>query len=264
MRSPRALVRDIAGIRESELGRLLLMAAYLLLIITCYTTTKAVRDSLFVIEIGPSRLPYLYVLSALTMAAISAIYSRSVNRIGLRTIIRITTLLAIAQLILFWWLAGSQTALWFYVLYVWVSIFGAITASQAWLLSTHVFDAREARRLFGWIGVGGILGGICGGALARFIAPWLGTESLLLVCAGLMGLTVIILAQIPRPVDQQVAGKAGSEPRGTAATEDIRIFAEIRKSPHVSLLIALLVVGVIVEAFGDYTFKFIASQSFDS
>jgi ATP/ADP translocase len=156
MRSPRELFRSITEIRERESDRLFMMAGYLMLIITCYTITKAVRDSLFIVAVGPSQLPYLYILSALCMGVVSAIYPHALRRIGLYSVIRLTSLIAISNLLAFWWLTERPGVLWFYVLYVWVSLFGAITASQAWSLATHVFDAREARRssrgsdLVGW------------------------------------------------------------------------------------------------------------------
>src|SRR5262245_56603245 len=103
MRSPREFLRAVIGTSEGEAARLFLMAGYLLLIITCYTTMKAVRDSLFIIEIGPAQLPLLYVLSALCMAAIWAVYPRALRKIGLYSLIQVTSLASVASLILFWW-----------------------------------------------------------------------------------------------------------------------------------------------------------------
>jgi AAA family ATP:ADP antiporter len=151
-------VERIFDIRRQEVSRVLLMSTYLLLIIAAYSTSKAVRDSLFVTQIGTSQLPYVYLLIAGAMGLVSLVYTRAVARAGLHRLVRITSLIAISNLLLFWLMFRQNSAIWFYVLYVWVSLFGAITASQFWLLATHVFDAREARRVFAWIGVGGILG----------------------------------------------------------------------------------------------------------
>src|SRR5262249_44926042 len=183
-------------IRMPEVGRALLMSTYLLLGIASYSVPKAVRDSLFVTQIGPAPLPYVYLLIAAAMGLLSIGYSRAVNRIGLYRLIQTTSLIAISNLVLFLLVFRSNSSVWFYVLYVWGSLFGAITASQFWLLATHVFNPREARRVFSWIGVGGILGGVFGGALTNRMAHWLGTESLLLVCAGMMAATVVLLARV--------------------------------------------------------------------
>src|SRR5262245_15140625 len=196
MKSPGPLLESLFDIRRQEVGRVLLMSAYLLLIIASYSATKAVRDSLFVTKIGPEQLPYVYLMIAGAMGLVSLVYSKAVNRIGLYRLIQATSLTAVSSLLVFWLVFKKNSAPWFYVLYVWVSLFGAITASQFWLLATHVFNPREARRLFSRIGLGGILGGIFGGALTNRMANWFGTESLLIVCAGMVAITVAILGRL--------------------------------------------------------------------
>jgi len=156
MRSPRELFRSITEIRERESDRLFMMAGYLMLIITCYTITKAVRDSLFIVAVGPSQLPYLYILSALCMGVVSAIYPHALRRIGLYSVIRLTSLIAISNLLAFWWLTERPGVLWFYVLYVWVSLFGAITASGpglsplTFLMPERRVDPLRGSDLVGW------------------------------------------------------------------------------------------------------------------
>src|ERR1043165_6316329 len=140
-------------------------------------------------------------LIAWFMALISSFYPGVLRRKGLYRVVRATSLLGIGSLMVFWSLIPWQGHTSIYILYVWVSLFGAITASQAWSLASHVFDAREARRSFGWIGLGGVVGGIVGGTLAQYIAPLWGTEALLPLCAGLMVVTVVILHRLARPED---------------------------------------------------------------
>jgi ATP/ADP translocase/HEAT repeat protein len=266
MKSAVILLRRLLDIREHEMGRLLLMSSYLLLVIASYTTSKAVRDSLFVTKIGPAQLPYMYLLIAAVMGGVSYLYSRTVNRIGLYRLIRLTSLISISNLIIFWWMFREESTVWFYVLYVWVSIFGAITASQVWLLATHVFDAREARRVFAWIGVGGILGGILGGALTNVVALWFGTEALLLVCAALMGITLVLLergahtARLRNPQPEPHARDGQAESPQTTA----KLLRQVRESRHLAMLVLLLSIAVVVEAFVDYEYKFIAKHSFGS
>jgi AAA family ATP:ADP antiporter len=53
------------------------------------------------------------------------------------------------------------------VFYVWVNCFGVVVPVQAWTFASSVFDARQARRLFGLIGAGASAGAIGGGLLDR-------------------------------------------------------------------------------------------------
>jgi MFS family permease len=168
----------------------------------------------------------------------------------------------VASLLVFWMVVDEDSRASLYLLYIWVSLFGAITASQAWSLASHVFNAREARRTFAWIGLGGVVGGIVGGSLARIIAPRLGTEALLPICAAGMGVTVLILQRLFRR-DVFAPAEPTETERGDA-DNDGTVFSRVRKSPYLSMMMGLLFVGVIVEAFIDYEFKAIAHQSFNS
>ena len=212
MHSLRKTLRRIFDIRDGELFRVLLMFTYLFLLIACYITTKSVRDAMFLTEIGVKQLPYVFILIALVVGSISSAYSRAAARVSLKTLIRTTSLIAISNLFLFWLTLDRSGAWMFYVLYIWVSVFGVFTASQFWLLANHVFNAREAKRLFALVGAGGVLGGTFGGGFTSFGAHRFGTPNLLLWCMGFMGLTILILelvtreapsAQVPSPVDEE-------------------------------------------------------------
>src|SRR5262247_2465318 len=267
MKSSGQVFEGLFDIRRQELGRVLLMSTYLLLIIASYSVTKAVRDSLFVTKIGPAQLPYVYLLIAGAMGVVSMVYSRAVNRIGLRRLIRITSFIAISNLLLFWLLFKNDSSVWFYVLYVWGSLFGAITASQFWLLATHIFNPREARRVFSWIGVGGILGGVFGGAVTNRVAHWLGTESLLIVCAGMMAVTVVLLERVAAGKLDAVPPNSEQEQFGSHPAEEATgrmLFRQVRASRHLTMMVLLLSIAVVVEAFIDYQYKFVASQSIAS
>ena len=265
MKSAATFFERVSDIRSDEAGLVLRMSIYLLLIIASYSITKAVRDSLFVTNIGPAQLPYVYLLIAGAMGVVSTIYSRTVNRVGLHRLIRITSLIAISNLVCFWFLFKNNSSFWFYVLYVWASLFGAITASQFWLLATHVFNPREARRLFSWVGLGGIFGGIVGGGLTSRMAHWFGTESLLILCAGMMTATLVLLEQVGAASREKHKEESFLDPTDSAEETSGRLlFRQIRQSKHLTMMVSLLVVAVIVEAFIDYEYKVVAKQSISS
>src|SRR2546425_9467118 len=113
MSSPAQFFERFFDVRKQETGRVLLMSTYLLLVIASYSTTKAVRDSLFVTKIGPAQLPYMYLLIAGAMGLVSLVYSRAVNRIGLHRLIRMTSVIVISNLLLFWFLFKNNSAIWF-------------------------------------------------------------------------------------------------------------------------------------------------------
>ncbi len=72
-----------------------------------------------------------------------------------------------------------------------------LAPTQVWTLANYLLTTREAKRVFGLVGAGGITGWIFSGLLASALAriPGLGTESLLLVMAViLVGCCALVIA----------------------------------------------------------------------
>ena len=51
----------------------------------------------------------------------------------------------------------------FIAIYIWVGVFSVLAPTQVWTLANYVLTTREAKRAFGLIGSGAILGWIVGG-----------------------------------------------------------------------------------------------------
>ena len=55
--------------------------------------------------------------------------------------------------------------------YLFGQILGVLLISQFWTLANDVYDARQAKRLFGFIGAGASLGGAAGAAIVTTYRP---------------------------------------------------------------------------------------------
>ena len=71
-------------------------------------------------------------------------------------------------LIALWWLIGLNLPWMLYVFNVWVSLFSITLFSQGWLVAANVFDSREAKRLYGLLGLGAVGGAAIGSAVTTF------------------------------------------------------------------------------------------------
>lgn len=192
------LLRKLFDIREGELTRALLMFAYIFLIIASLLIVKPVRNSLFLTKFGVAQLPYVFILVAFSAAFVIHIYSKFAQKVRLNFLILNTTFICIACFLIFWFLLHNDyQGSWFlYVFYVWVAIFGVISTSQFWLLSNYVFNVREAKRLFGFIGAGAISGGIFGGYMTNYLAPIFSTKNLIFFCIGFLAMCNFILGLV--------------------------------------------------------------------
>ena len=163
------LFHKLFDIRGGEGSKVTLMFIYVFLLTASLLIVKPVRNSLFLVKFGAEKLPYVFMLVALFSAIVALIYSKYSKRTRLNIMISVTLLISIACLLLIWLMlhAGYQGSWFLYAFYVWVAIFAVITSAQFWLLANYVFNAREAKRLFGLIGAGAISGAIFGGFLAK-------------------------------------------------------------------------------------------------
>jgi AAA family ATP:ADP antiporter len=250
----------ITGIREGEALRAVLMFAYILLIITSLQILKPVRNSLFLTRFGVSQLPYVYLLVGVVVGTTIFFYQRIARRIRLGKLVTYSLVFSVSMLLLFRILLTSQYRPgWLaYAFYIWVETYGVILTAQFWLLTNFVFDAREARRIFGFIGAGAILGGIAGGYLTKWIVPFTGTVNLILICCVLLGCCLSILRIVwiknVRPLYRERRYiPTQSDQRGTKTPLKL-----VFSSSHLRLIAGIVGIGVLVGNLVDYQFNVIA------
>ncbi|MDH5385117.1 MAG: hypothetical protein OEY18_10450 [Candidatus Aminicenantes bacterium] len=250
-------------IREGEALKTFLMFAFIFLLVASLLVVKPVRTSLFLVKFGVEKLPLAYILVALFSAIIASFYSRYSRRFHLNHLLLTTLLISIICLWIFWLMlySGYQGNWYLYALYIWVDIFGVITGAQFWLLANYIFNAREARRLFGFIGAGAISGGIFGGYLANYLAPRIKTENLIFFCMGFLIVCVFLLWMIwEKSVDQTARERSLRQKRDAPSGIHDNSVKLILKSRHLFYLTVIIGVSVVVANLVDYQFSAVARK----
>lgn len=238
-------------LRPGEGLTTLASGALFFLVVASYYLIKPVRNSLFVQRVGADNLPYVYIGTALVMGLLISWYSRQVvDRLPPKRLIPITYGFLASNLVVFSWLLRYESLATSATFYIWAKLYPVLTVSQFWLMTNALFESRQARRLFGFIGAGGILGGIAGGFLAGITAEAIGTENLLVasavvitLCAGLAMYLHPDAATVARPAN--AAGARGHELARSAA----RI---VRESAHLRALSTILTLTIIVSTVVDW------------
>ncbi len=259
------LLSSIVDIRKGEGLLVTFMFAYYYLILITYYFLKPVRDSLFLVSLGPEQLPLVFILIALVVAPITTFYSRSARSFSLTQVMNVTIAVLISNLLLLRWLIQLDQAWVFFVLYIWVSIYAVLGTTQFWLLANTLFDAAQAKRVFWFLNLGGILGAMTGGEVTSLIIRHLGvqTENLLYVCMGLLGCCLLFLNAIallkkkedgvPKPRVQE--DDPGSESFGN-------MIGTIRQSKQLTYMVGILSIGMILATFVDFQFKTVSVEAF--
>lgn len=80
--------------------------------------------------------------------------------------------------------------------YVWLSVFSLFHASVFWSFMSGTYSNKQAPRLFAIIATGASVGSIAGSAVSGFFAEEIGEMNLILICAGLLLLTLPIISRL--------------------------------------------------------------------
>ncbi|MBC7792049.1 MAG: MFS transporter [Anaerolineae bacterium] len=190
-RSAARLLGRIVDVREEEVRALTLSCAYFFFLLSSYFILRPIRDDMAVAG-GVSELKWLF-LGTLTATLIAnPLFSALVARFTVRRFITISYRVFLVNLLVFYVIAraaageGTESAWLGRTFYVWTSVFNLFVVSVFWGFMADVFSTEQGKRLFGFIGVGGTLGAIAGGAITVSLAQVIGRANLLLVSAVLL------------------------------------------------------------------------------
>src|SRR5438874_1845082 len=147
----------VLGVRPGEGRPASLLFFYLFLMIGAYIMGQAVGDALF-LSVFPRHLPYAMIGSAMVIGFFVSAYIRLSHRVRLESLITGTLLFFSLSFIVFWWATQYPYRIVYLLVYAWVYAMGAMGPMMGWTLANYTLTTREARRLFGFIGAGAILG----------------------------------------------------------------------------------------------------------
>ena len=172
------LLRPIVQLREGESTTALLMFLYSFLAMTSYNIIKPITRSEFISSLGADDLPWVTFGMGVTIGFIMQGYIKAISVVPRRWMIPATQVGIAALLVLFWFLFTFVGADWVAVaFYVVAQILAILLISQFWTLANDVYDPRQAKRIFGFIGGGASLGGATGAGLTAFLASAVGSRT---------------------------------------------------------------------------------------
>ena len=259
-----SLAERALGLTGQELRRAFPLFGYLFLTMASSVASKAARDALFLDRYRATDLPYVDIAIAALVGIVAGLYIRIGHRTNLRNLLVGNLLFFASNALLFWWWAAvsvMESNLLFIVLYVWVGVFSVLAPSQVWTLANYVMTTREAKRSFGFIGSGAILGWIVGGLATRTAVSRFGTESMLgFVALSLLGCSALVVyIWRHRPAylgDGQPA--TGSERQTGGLWTSLGL---VRDSPYLRAIAWLVLISAVATTVAGWQFKAIAKAA---
>ena len=228
------LLRRVVDVRPEEVRALWVSFLFFFVVLAGYYVIRPIRDN-----IGASQfenLWWMFTVVLVVMIAANALFSAIVARMSRRRFIPIAYRFFILNLIVFFVLMQfappGQQPIVDGCFFVWVSVFNLFATAVFWAFMTDLFTNEQGKRLFGFIAVGGSLGGILGPIITTSLVHRVSTGVLLLICALMLEVAAQSIRFFPaefRRKDRPDDAADAEKPIGGGITEGI---TAICRSPY--------------------------------
>jgi len=241
-------------------------------ILTAYYVLKSIRGSIFLATLGKEWIPWFYVFNAVASFFGAVAFNKLADILSHRYLIAGVQGFFIANLVSFWlflhYFPLSSTSLVVSqiitsIFTVCIALFAIFTVTPFWSAVNSLFKARDGKRLYGFIGAGGTLGGYVGGKVAATLAHRLGTVNLIPVSAGILALSVpcfFAMFALGPPLTTRERVGTDKEQKG-GALEGLSIIATTR---YVALIAAIVILATFVQSVIDYQFHATVADAIES
>jgi ATP/ADP translocase len=234
---------------ELPRDKVLAASAVLFVILVAHGLLETARDALFLAQLGPHLLAAAYmVMAGAALLAVAVVHRRGRLHRPRDVLIAFLVVATTGTSALALTIALAPALV--FVLYVWTGFVATLVVPSFWTAIDRSLRITEAKRVFGIIGAGGVLGAMLGSALASVLGRLVEPRYLVSAgaCAfGVATLTAIVL--VPRTEVEEIPAKRS------------RIEALSRSSRrYVQVLLALGLVSTIVLTLGDLTFKRVMAE----
>jgi AAA family ATP:ADP antiporter len=240
-------------VRPDEVRAVVLSFVFFFFALSAWFVLRPMRDTVAA-SIGSTALSVLWIGTLGTMLVANAVFSAVVVRLPPRKIIPVAYHTIAASLVAFYFVflrfgqveGSASDVMMGKAFYVWTSVFVLFVTSLFWAFMADVFRSDQAKRLFGFIGVGGTLGSIVGSAATAALARSLGSANLLLVSCLLLEIAVLTVMRFPPEVSSTGAPSDTSKALGGSIWSG---FTNVVKVPYLRGIAAFLALFTIGSSF---------------
>jgi ATP/ADP translocase len=224
-------------------------AAVLFAIMVAHALLETARDALFLARLGPDHLASAYlVMAGAALLAVGAVRRWGGVRDPRRVLIAFLVIAVAGTGVLAATIMMAPSVS--FALYVWTGLVATLVVPSFWTMLDRSLRIAEAKRVFGAIGAGGVLGAMVGSAMASVLGRAFDAEHL--VTAGAIAFGIALVAAIalaPRTAVDELPARR-------------KRVAELsrRSRRYIRLLIVVGLVSTIVLTLGDLTFKRVLAE----
>jgi len=190
-------LQGMVNMRPGEGRAIFWSFCYFFSLLASYYILRPIRDEMG-ISAGIDQMHWLFTGTFITMLLIVPVFGWVTSRFERRSFLPYIYYFFIATILLFYVLFESDLAIVPIArsFFIWLSVFNLFVVSVFWSFMADLFRDEQAKRLFGFIAAGGTLGAIAGPAITAILVQQFGTSRMLLISAGLLGLSVLCISRL--------------------------------------------------------------------
>ena len=250
---------SVINFKDDEKRRAMLLFIYQFLAVAIMVQGRIVRDTLFLKRYDTSKLSLMYIGVAILVSTATYFYIKRSFFYRLDKLIIGTFFVGITGTIAFFFLVSANVMISFPLLYIFIELLGAFMMFQFWSFTNELIDSREAKRVLGFIGGGGIVATlIIGGSIKQFVS-FMPVENLLVMNAVFMGICMSIVRSMGIKYQLRLQ-------RGIVAKSAVKLTNKTRvsifRSPYVKYIALMTAFIFVVTTLVDYEFKIVAGRNF--
>jgi len=245
------ILNRIVAVEEDEVAPMLWACLYFFFILAAYFVIRPIRDEMGVAG-GVRNLPWLFLGTLVGMLLIHPLFTTLVSRLPRRLFIPLSYGFFAVNLVFFWLLfrsLPSTDGIWVgRIFFVWTSVFNLFVVSIFWSLMADLFRPAQAKRLFGFVAVGGTGGAVAGSAATAFLATRITPTNLLLLSVVLLAAASLAARQLMQTAPELETGGAGGadRPLGGGVLDGIRT---VMASPYLLGIVGYMLLYTMTATF---------------
>lgn len=244
-----------------EYSKIFYLFGYLFFIVAASTISRTAADTLFLSRYDASVLSYMYLPQAATLLLTGFIYQKLCGRFRTDQLV-VRVIIIASMLALLSRLAVGIGFSWIFpVIYVGYDVLNFLMIVCFWQFATSIMDQRKAKRMIGFVGSGGLVGGILSGFGLKLLVQPLGTENLIFIYAAAQLLCLLfvlkLLRGVPNPAEFfaiKSTVKKLSKAQTRAVEEKQGLFQSVPHLKYVAIMAGTLTISLTLI---DYQFKVI-------
>ena len=263
------LLKKVFNIQEEELLVFSVFFFFYFLIGIQFSIGLTVSEALFLSEVGPGFLPYMYIFNALMIIFISTFYSSLTEKLSIPAMFKTVLVFFIVlvfgiKLLIFADFRAYAMPIAFPLLHTLFVMFTNMLPNNFRALYGQYLDVLQSKRLVPIILTGGRYGGIVGGLAIPLLIPVLGSVSnLLYVWIGAIVVSVGVVQYTERRLRDHLIDDAGPKKRKTTKTASKGgNLALMRTNRYVCAFALFSFIVVILRSFQDFQYSLVFREVF--